>query len=89
MSLVNVRTEPGEHSSIYKGCQVSKRAVKVELIRTDQGISYAEAVKSMTQNTVTSKSVGAKRGNTGTCEGCSEVGENTLCTLKRILYLSW
>lgn len=36
-----------EHSAAYGGCKVRKRAVKVQNIKINEGITYAEAVKRM------------------------------------------
>lgn len=35
----------GQHSSVYRGCESSKRAVEVQRVKALQGITYAEAVK--------------------------------------------
>ena len=40
--------EEEEHSSVYRGCKVSKRAAELQRIKTTQGIGYAEAVKKVT-----------------------------------------
>lgn len=35
----------GEHSSAYGGCEVRKRAIKVQNVKMTEGISYADAIK--------------------------------------------
>lgn len=39
----------GEHSAGYGGCQVRKKAVKVQNVRMTEGITYAEALKKVNQ----------------------------------------
>ena len=39
-----------EHSSAYRGCEVSKKAEEVQQVRVAQGIVYAEAVKKVSAN---------------------------------------
>ena len=40
----------GEHSSAYRGCEVSKKAEEVQRVRVAQGIGYAEAIKKVSSN---------------------------------------
>lgn len=37
----------GEHSAAYRGCEVSKRMQEVQRVKVTQGVSYAEAVRSV------------------------------------------
>lgn len=39
----------GEHSAAYGGCEVRKDAIKVQNVRMEEGISYAEALKKVKQ----------------------------------------
>lgn len=40
----------GEHSATYGGCEIRKRAMKVQNIKTTEGITYAEAIKRVKSN---------------------------------------
>lgn len=39
----------GEHSAVYGSCEVRKDAIKVQNVRMEEGISYAEALKKVKQ----------------------------------------
>ncbi len=39
----------GDHSAGYGGCHVRKNAVKVQNVRMEEGITYAEALKKVNQ----------------------------------------
>lgn len=45
----------GEHSSAYRGCEASKRAVEVQRVKALQGITYAEAVKTVSREKIVYK----------------------------------
>lgn len=47
----------GEHSAGYGGCQARQQAVKVQNVRADKGLSYAEALKRVEQETKTKEKV--------------------------------
>lgn len=56
----------GEHSSAYRGCEASKRAMEVQRVRSLQGITYAEAVKKVSKEKPDLKE--NKSGSCGKCE---------------------
>ncbi len=75
----------GEHTSAYRGCEMSKKAAEVQRVKISQGISYAEAVRKIktTAPTEVPKPVGAEDRNR-TCGGCAKLGikEDTLIVSK-------
>lgn len=75
----------GEHSSAYRGCEVSKRQAEVQRIKVVQGISYAEAAKKVSGNVTVDKQseTSRKEMNQGMkCQGCNKLKEETLIVKK-------
>ena len=62
----------GEHTSAYRGCEISKKVAEVQRVKISQGISYAEALKKvkLVQPDAT-KAMGAE-SNSRPCEGCTK-----------------
>lgn len=68
----------GEHTSAYRGCEVSKRAEEVQRVKTSQGVTYAEAVRKVGMQPNGSIVKMADRPERRACEGCRRVKEDTL-----------
>lgn len=64
----------GEHSSAYRGCEASKRAVEVNKVKQFQGITYADAAKKVLSQPKKIDVVEVRNS----CQGCSKVKEDTL-----------
>ena len=73
----------GEHTSAYRGCEISKRAEEVQRVKTLQGVTYAEAVRKVGVQSNGSNDKMAGRHEIRACEGCREIKEDTLIVEKR------
>lgn len=72
----------GEHSSAYRGCEVSKRAAEVQRVKATQGISYAEAAKKVSGDAQVTRQNDTRNKDAGKCVGCDKVKEETLIVNK-------
>lgn len=69
----------GEHSSAYRGCEVSKRMQEVQRLKVNQGLSYAEATKTV-KRAVVGPASNVKEGRQ--CTKCDKIKEETLIVSK-------
>ena len=87
----------GEHSAAYGGCEASKKAQEVQKVKVVQGISYAEAVKKVSEEAqivaqkrqetrnerpVQQQAVAQMRQEARKCEACDKVKEETMIVNK-------
>jgi hypothetical protein len=72
----------GEHSSAYRGCEVSKRQAEVQRVKVVQGISYAEAAKTVSGIRTMAKQTEIKNKNIDMCQKCDKLKEETLIVSK-------
>lgn len=72
----------GEHSSAYRGCEVSKRAEEVQRIKTTQGISYAEAARKVSGDAQVIRQSDTRNQDVVKCGGCNRLKEETLIVNK-------
>lgn len=72
----------GDHSSAYRGCEVSKRQAEVQRVKAVQGISYAEALKKVPEIMTVSKQNENRNKNTETCQKCEQLKAETLIVSK-------
>ncbi len=72
----------GEHSSAYRGCEVSKRQAEVQRVKVVQGISYAEAAKTVSGIGTMAKQTEIKNKNIDKCQKCDKLKEETLIVSK-------
>lgn len=73
----------GEHSSAYRGCEVSKKAAEVQRMKTSHGITYAEAARRVGEQPTDNNVRTTDRREVRACEGCRRVKEDTLIVGKR------
>ena len=71
----------GEHSSAYRGCEVSKKAEEVQRVRVTQGVSYAEAAKTVSGGTQVTMENNKKSKEI--VHNCVKLKEDTLIVSKR------
>ena len=77
---LNAAIAGGEHSSAYRGCEVSMRAAEIQRVKVSQGITYAEAAKKVVvqPDKMNNNPVGIENNKTRSCEGCNKMKEDTL-----------
>lgn len=63
----------GEHSSAYRGCKASIKAIRVS-----QGVSYAEAAKIVSGSIQITKQNGDTNKDAEKCKRCDKLKEETL-----------
>ena len=73
----------GEHTYAYRGCEVSKRAEKVQRVKTSQGVTYREVVRMVGMQPNGSGVKMADRHKMRACEGCRRVKEDSRIVEKR------
>ncbi|CAJ1066432.1 uncharacterized protein LOC113119923 [Xyrichtys novacula] len=73
----------GEHTSAYRGCEVSKRAAEVQQMKTLHGITYAEAARRVRVQATESNARTTERQEVRAHEGCKRIKEDTMVVGKR------